>query len=390
MDQIKSKIKMKKLSFLFLIFGFCFLFSKPVFAATVYLTPSSQTVFEGDTFIAEIKLNTGGETVNALELNLTFSQDLLKVIEINKGGSVLNLFTKEPSASNGKISFSGGMPGGFKGEGTIGKIIFSAQKTGQVQFNFQSDSQILLNDGRGTSAQVTYLDGNYNITKKSENLPSIYSSTHPDQNKWFKDTTLHLKWNLIDGAEYSYLLSYDPSMEPDNVLDKPEGELQWVGEMEYPDLTDGIYYFTLKQKLLGGDWSQTVRFRAMIDSNPPDDFQVQIGQSDTAFGKKYFLSFAATDKTSGVDHYEISESKNKFFILPGEKAWKTGESPYILADQNLNSKILVKAIDKAGNETITNVAVPVKINTVDIGILIGILIIIFIAVLLFRRFQITK
>jgi hypothetical protein len=44
-----------------------------------------------------------------------------------------------------------------------------------------------------------------------------------------------------------------------------------------------------------------------------------------------------------------------------EKAtWQAGESPYLLDDQTLHSKILVKAKDKAGNEKIVEIPPKVK------------------------------
>ncbi|MCK9351673.1 MAG: hypothetical protein M0P76_02710, partial [Candidatus Pacebacteria bacterium] len=62
------------------------------------------------------------------------------------------------------------------------------------------------------------------------------------------------------------------------------------------------------------------------------------------------------DKQSGIGRYEVMETNPwKFGFLPStdkETSWVPAESPYILKDQNLRSKILVKAIDKIGNERI--------------------------------------
>jgi len=85
------------------------------------------------------------------------------------------------------------------------------------------------------------------------------------------------------------------------------------------------------------------------DTIPPEDFTAEIAQDPDVFEGKYFLVFATQDKESGIDHYEILETKNQ--KIEG-KRWLRAESPYLLGDQKLRSYIYVKAVDKAGNERI--------------------------------------
>jgi hypothetical protein len=331
-------------------------------AATLYLMPQSQTVYRGDNFLIEIRLDTEGEEVNAVEANLKFPSDLLKITDFSKGGSILTFWPQEPDFKENSISFTGGIPGGFKGEGLILKINFLGKEIGKAEVNFKDDSKVLLNDGKGTPAKLNFLEGNYEIIEKPEKLPKISSRTHPDQNKWYKETTLHLHWDLIEGAEYSFILSKDPLAEPDEIPDKPESKegLAWIGDMEYPNLEDGIYYFHLRERRgtdadlnaeQRGKWGPKITFRAMVDSTSPEDFKPEIGKDPTIFGGKYFLSFATTDLTSGVQYFEIKEGKRDF---------KRAESPYLLEDQSLENKILVKAVDKAGNEKISEIIPPAK------------------------------
>jgi len=345
----------------------------PLFAqgARLYLEPANGQYHRGDTFIAEVKLDTESEEINTAQVNLTFPQNLLEVVDFSEGNSILTLWAEEPKIQQGKISFVGGIPQGFKGEGSLIKISFSGKEIGKEDIAFGEDSKVLLNDGKGTPAKLSFREGSYEITEKPKELPVISSGTHPDQNKWYKFTTLHLHWDLIEGAEYSYLLGRDPISEPDETPDRPKGELIWMGDMEY-DLEkegDGIYYFSLRQKLSGRDWSKDIsRFRVIIDTAPPEEFEPQIGQDPTVFGGKYFLSFAAQDKTSGVDRYEVAETPRILSRFIKNEKWKTAESPYLLEDQQLRSKISVKAIDKAGNEIIAEMVPSYKINWKDIVI----------------------
>jgi hypothetical protein len=88
------------------------------------------------------------------------------------------------------------------------------------------------------------------------------------------------------------------------------------------------------------------------DNVPPEVFSPQLAQDELAFDGKWFINFATTDKQSGVDHYEIQESRSG--KLDAGK-WKTATSPYVLEDQELHSFIYVIAIDRQGNERIIKV-----------------------------------
>lgn len=85
------------------------------------------------------------------------------------------------------------------------------------------------------------------------------------------------------------------------------------------------------------------------DNMPPEIFIPEIAQDPTIFDNKWFLVFTTQDKGTGVDYYEIKEVESKNIEL-GQ--WLRAESPYILKDQNLNSYIYVRAIDKNSNERI--------------------------------------
>jgi len=375
---IKSIRQNKNPKFYILILFF-FLFSifyilSPLhgWAATLFLLPQSSDVFKGESFIAELMIDTEGEEINAADIRVVFPNDLVIVNDFGKGGSIFTLWAEEPGIQEGEISFSAGVPGGFSGKGLIGRINFSGKEIGEAEINFKEDSKVLLNDGKGSSAILGFAEGNYKIIEKSGDLAIITSKSHPDQNKWYNQKNLNLWWDLIDGAEYSYLLSLSSSDSPDEIPDKPEGELEWMGAIEYKGLDDGIYYFSLRQKLPEKDWSGKITFRVMIDTTKPEVFKPEIGKDSSVFEGKYFLSFSTNDKLSGIDHYELMETRNK-----KQETWKRAKSPYVLEDQSLRSKIFVKAVDKAGNEQISKISPPPKPFPywIIIPILIGLIII---------------
>jgi hypothetical protein len=80
----------------------------------------------------------------------------------------------------------------------------------------------------------------------------------------------------------------------------------------------------------------------MEDYTKPESFTPEINQTKELFDGKYFLIFATQDKGLGIDHYEVCEGNINDCVV--------AESPYLLKNQKIDSKIFVKAIDKKGNE----------------------------------------
>ncbi len=89
------------------------------------------------------------------------------------------------------------------------------------------------------------------------------------------------------------------------------------------------------------------------DTESPESFVPQIAKDEILFEGKWFVAFATQDKASGIDHYEIKESRHNFLRI--FKKWVIAESPYVLKDQELRSYVYIKAVDKAGNERISMV-----------------------------------
>ena len=89
------------------------------------------------------------------------------------------------------------------------------------------------------------------------------------------------------------------------------------------------------------------------DSVPPEEFTPLISRHHTIANNKYFVSFNAIDKDSGIAKYEVREelwilSKiSKLFISD----WRQGITPFVLKFQLWKSKIIVRAYDSAGNYT---------------------------------------
>lgn len=90
------------------------------------------------------------------------------------------------------------------------------------------------------------------------------------------------------------------------------------------------------------------------DTQAPDPFTPEIASDPAIFNGQYFLSFAATDQGSGINHYEVLEVSTKGGNALSS-SWQVVQSPYLLRDQTLASNIYVRAIDNAGNFRVAEV-----------------------------------
>lgn len=87
------------------------------------------------------------------------------------------------------------------------------------------------------------------------------------------------------------------------------------------------------------------------DTSSPEEFLPVVSKDSSIFDNKWFLSFAAVDKQSGIASYYVYESKTREESV-SEQQWEKTESPYLLKDQSLKSYIFVRAVDGVGNEKI--------------------------------------
>lgn len=100
------------------------------------------------------------------------------------------------------------------------------------------------------------------------------------------------------------------------------------------------------------------------DRTPPDSFRPEIGKDESVFDGQWFVAFSANDKGSGVEYYEVFESRYKIQDTKYEDidGWVRTESPHLLTDQELKSYIYIRAVDRAGNERVTIVEPQVRTN----------------------------
>ncbi|MFH0852116.1 MAG: cohesin domain-containing protein [bacterium] len=352
---MKPETYHKKLKFLFALFVVVFLFF-PFLPAraeggSLYFSPSAGTFFVDNTFDVSIFMNSGKKDVNAVKVDLRFDPKKLQIASPTAGKSFISVWISQPAYSNqdGTASFQGGIPspGINTSSGLVSTITFRAIAPGKTSIYIENSSQVLLNDGAGTDILSSTGKATYELTIPPPEGPKVFSSTHPDKNKWYRNNNPSIEWEKEEGVNaFSYEIDNSSYTVPDN---NPEGE---AISKSYSELEDGIWYFHIKARK-GETWGGTSHYPLQIDTTGPAAFIPQIDPKPRATGtavKNSIITFFTTDNLSGMDHFEIKTIK----LEPGEEA-ETGffieaASPYRLpVSETGERQIVVRAYDQAGN-----------------------------------------
>ena len=138
-------------------------------------------------------------SINVVGATISFPQDRLEVVTIEKDDSILDLWAKEPDFSNeaGIIMLGGGTlkTGGFTGKGEIITIVFRAKNIGKARIQV-AEAIALAHDGKGTNIMGPERK-NADLHVRKQNLPS------PDLNN-------DNKINMVDASMfYEKIISND-------------------------------------------------------------------------------------------------------------------------------------------------------------------------------------
>ncbi len=110
-------------------------------------------------FAARITIDTGKESVNAVELRLGFSKNDFRIVSIQDGNSIINGWVDRPTIdeSAGTVSFSGIVPGGFSGaDGLVATLLVEPRAAGTMPPLQMTGGMAFRNDGLGTPLAVSF------------------------------------------------------------------------------------------------------------------------------------------------------------------------------------------------------------------------------------------
>ncbi len=142
-------------------FSFLFVFAALASIAAVSSTkgsyikivPSTTAVEVGTQFTLTVYVYADAP-INAIDISMLYPDESIEVLGIDKGDSVITLWTEEPFVKDGAVVLRGGTyQRGFVGEHKIAIVNVKAKVAGSAQF-LAGEVKLLAGDGKGTSVKA--------------------------------------------------------------------------------------------------------------------------------------------------------------------------------------------------------------------------------------------
>lgn len=338
-------------------------------AATLRLSPATGVYSAGNTFTVSVLVDSAGKSINAAEGTITYNSREVSVVSVSRSSSIFNLWVTEPSFSNsaGTISFSGGSPAGYTGKsGTVMTITMRAAAAGTPKLNFSSGA-VLANDGKGTNvltgmSGATFTIGATASTPEPEVIeyvappntpgaPRVRSSTHPDEEAWYKSSTAELSWDVpADVVSVRTLLDRSPTGVPSKVYESP------ISNITLPDLPQGVSYFHLQFKNEDG-WGRVAHYRLAVDNESPTNLLIALDPATDLGNPEQVLLVTASDTASKIVRYQVKIDNNDAIEVLDPKA--TGRIVLPTLDPGYHA-VIVEAYDEAGNGVVGSITFTIE------------------------------
>lgn len=294
-------MRMLYITSLFLLFVSIGAVPQVASAVQIFLDTTEEAYNLRDTFYIPVRIDAQEACINAVNVEVAYNPEEISILDVSIGDSILTLWTQFPVI--------------YKDQGKeLGRVVFEGGIPG------------------GYCGRVLGDPGQTNILAKLV-VTGVRSNELSEENRISQivlgpETKAHLHDGLgteapITLAGINLVLTYSSSS-PNNI---------WLSDVRQ-------------------------------DVIAPELFEITLVEAPSVGSSKHYIVFNTTDKQSGIDHYEVLETDpDRFGLLswiPRESYWLIASSPYELRDQNLHSKILVKAVDKNGNERIVTYTPPMS------------------------------
>jgi hypothetical protein len=135
-------------------------------AAVFSFDPANTSVPINLAIKTTLVLNTEDQEINAVSVKIRFPKNDLDLVLVSDAGSVVTFWIEKPKTSGGDtVSFSGTIPGGYKGKnGNLFSLTFRPRNQALSKVTVEEVSAFV-NDGFGTPAKVRSAQFNLTVTE---------------------------------------------------------------------------------------------------------------------------------------------------------------------------------------------------------------------------------
>lgn len=320
-------------------------FPVAVHAAAAGVSGPSQ-VRVGATFRVNLIIS-GAKDVDTVRFVGTFPADVLELQGMANGSALPN---RSPGSGSGNGSFNLGafsLGAAVNGSATVGTLTFRAKKAGEAVISLVSGTTILsagesqLTGQGGLRVAVTEAPppSDAPAAPQPETKISLTSPSHADENAWYANRTVAIKWDVTGRTPQAVYVGFDQA--PEGPAEERRSERS--GEMAFTVPHDGVWYAHLVMRFSATEVERR-DFRFQVDTTPPRAFAVVADHTDVVPTTPNALRFAALDDASGVRSYDVWIN-DRFVTSTSENAFPLSQ----LAAAEYAAR--VRATDAAGNST---------------------------------------
>jgi len=328
-----------------------------LYNSTISLDPESAVYKLNEEQTIAVNVHSGGEAINAVSAVIQYDPLLVRVEDIITDHSLCAsgfLVEKNNDETNGVVTVTCVVPNpGFsKSKSTLAELVVRPLASGEFTLHFSDQTQVLANDGLGTSVLRLSTGGSYQVIGASpgegisQGTIGLYSLSHPNTTRWYNNKFVSAFWTARPGYSYQYALNREMNVIPADVAYSTANEATFIAH------EDGIHYIHLRETKDGIE-TAAAHYRVLIDTTPPPLPTILASKTEVKPGEVVLFDFENTDSSESLQlgFYVRLNGRIFFPVKPPFYApfFKEGDYP-----------ITVRVFDKAGNTSENSIVIHVR------------------------------
>lgn len=304
-----------------------------------------------------IRVVSGGESINVVEIHVQYEPESIKVNDIITTNSFCDPETfieKTIDNDKGEVVIICGKPNGFDGEiGTVANLLIEPLRPGEFHLRFDDETVVLANDGLGTdvlrqstNASFTVLSS-FDETFATTSKLILFSRTHPNSERWYNSRDVYVSWSeLQNDGQYIYSMDKNPEGE----VSKGKVVKDTFALIKAP--SDGTHYVHVAP-YVDGVVGPITTLEVNVDSTPPKIPTIKASNYKPAVGEVVRVEISSSDDLSGLQktyYYKIDEG----IRLP------LGSELSTVFQSKGTYSIKARAFDNAGNLSDSSIDIVVE------------------------------
>lgn len=318
-----------------------------IYNSVMKFEPEADMISQFSEKTIAIKVLTGGEAINAVSAIVNYDPKVVEILDILTTNSFCDpsfFVEKEISKEKTEARITCGIPNpGFSDPiGTVAELLIQPLGTKPISLEFTQETQVLANDGLGTDVLRMVTDGYYKVlpsgstSTNTQNFIPIFSSSHPNSNRWYKNKNIKLSWPVLSGGTYHYTLSRSSTLSAEDKISSTTSNYLATS------VNSGIYYFHLQTKDARAKSGPVSSFKIMVDAFPPLPPKIQVSSEAIKKGDVVRLDFKSEDILSGL--------QSGFYVKMNEGIFLPVKPPfYIPFIESGEYLITIRVFDNANN-----------------------------------------